>query len=116
VSILFLAPSCSFVDTDRVLGPNVDAMGRRVDDRAPFLGQAVGVPFAKGMIKPPFAGRGIAAMQNFPPCSPNKVRWFVLTREPVYWWPWEVIAIDCPFAYFDSIASAYIGQSSDTQE
>jgi hypothetical protein len=116
VLILFLALSCSFIDTDCELGPNVDVMGHWVDNRAPFLGQLAGVPFTKRMIEPPFTGHGIAVTQNFLPYSPDKVGWFFLTREPVHWLPWGVITIDCPFAYFDSIASAYVSQSSDAQE
>jgi hypothetical protein len=84
--VLFLALSCLFIDMDCPLGPNVEAMAHWVNNGVPFLGQMVGVSFTKGIIKLSFMGHGIAAMQNFPPCtSPNKVRWFVLMRKPVYW-------------------------------
>lgn len=46
----FLAPSCSFIDTDCPLGPNVEVMGHWVDNGVQFLGQTVGVPFTKGSI------------------------------------------------------------------
>jgi hypothetical protein len=58
--VLFLAPSCSFVDMDCPLGPNVEAMGHQVDNSVPFLGQMVGVSFTKGMIELLFTGRGLA--------------------------------------------------------
>ena len=40
--------SFSFIDTDSVVGPDVDAFGDRVDDSVPHLCDVSVVPWAEG--------------------------------------------------------------------
>jgi hypothetical protein len=59
--ILFLAPSCAFVDANLSMGPNVYLVSGGVDDRIPYLCDLVCAPFAEGVVKLLFPGGSVAS-------------------------------------------------------
>ena len=61
MTILFLAPSCAFIDADLSVGPNIYLVGGWIDDRIPYLRYPVCVPFAEGVIKLSFPGSRVAS-------------------------------------------------------
>ena len=60
MTILFLAPSGSFVDADSSMGPNVYLAGGGINDRIPYLCNPVCVPFAEGVVKFAFPSISVA--------------------------------------------------------
>ena len=63
VGVHFLAASFAFIDTDSVVGPDVDAFGDRVDDSVPHLCDASAVPWAEGGVQGAFAGSAISSSE-----------------------------------------------------
>jgi hypothetical protein len=61
MTVLFLAPSCAFIDADLSVRPNVYFVGGGVDDRIPYLRYPMCIPFAKGVVKLPFPGGRVAS-------------------------------------------------------
>ena len=115
VLILLLAPAFSFIDADFVVCPYIDQVGGRVNDRVPYLSHLRPVPFAKGGVKFALACVGVASAEYLFPCSPDCGGRPILAWESIYWGPWVVLSVDCPFTDCFSIAGADIRKSRDAK-